>query len=46
MEKFNSLSHLRYDCKYHIAFVPKLRKKLLFCNIRQHLKGVFYELAR
>ncbi len=37
MEKFNSLSHSRYDCKpeYHIVFVPKFRKKSLFGKIRQ-----------
>ncbi len=46
MEKFNSLSHSRYDCKYHIVFEPKFRKKLLFGKIRQYLKGVFHELAR
>jgi putative transposase len=46
MEKFNSLSHSRYDCKYHIVFVPKFRKKSLFGKIRQYLKGVFHELAR
>ncbi len=46
MEKFKSLSHSRYDCKYHIVFVPKFRKKSLFGKIRQYLKGVFHELAR
>ncbi len=46
MEKFNSLSHSRYDCKYHIVFVPKFMKKSLFGKIRQYLKGVFHELAR
>ena len=46
MEKFNSLSHSRYDCKYHIVFVPKFRKKSLFGKIRQYLKGIFHELAR
>ncbi len=46
MEKFNSLSHSRYDCKYHIVFVSKFRKKSLFGKIRQYLKGVFHELAR
>jgi|APSaa5957512535_1039671.scaffolds.fasta_scaffold93557_2 hypothetical protein len=29
MEKFNSLSHSRYDCKYHVVFVPKFGKKSL-----------------
>jgi hypothetical protein len=34
MEKFNSLSHSRYDCKYYVVFVPKFRKKLLFGKIK------------
>ena len=42
MEKFNSLSYSRYDCKYHIVFVPKFMKKSLFGRIRQYLKGVFH----
>ncbi len=46
MEKFNSLSHSGYDCKYHIVFVPKFRKKSLFGKIRHYLKGVFHELER
>ncbi len=46
MEKLSSLSHSRYDCKYHVVFVPKFRKKSLFGKIRQYLKGVFHELAR
>lgn len=46
MEKLNSLSHSRYDGKYHIMFVPKFRKKALFGKIRQYLKGGFHELAR
>ncbi len=46
MEKFNSLSHSKYDCKYHLVFVPKFRKMSLFGKIRQYLKEVFHELAR
>ncbi len=46
MERFNSLSHSRYDCKYHIVFVPKYSKKSLFGKIRKYLKEVFHELAR
>lgn len=41
-----SLAHSRYDCKYHVVFVPKFRKKALFGKTRQYLKGVFHELAR
>ena len=46
MEKLNSLSHSRYDCKYHIMFLLKFRKKALFGKIRQYLKGGFHETAR
>jgi putative transposase len=46
MENYKSLAHLRYDCKYHVVFVPKFRKKTLYGKIRQYLKGVFHELAK
>ena len=41
-----SLSHSRYDCKYHIVFVPKYRKKQLYGKIRNFLKDVFHDLAK
>lgn len=46
MSEYKNLAHSRYDCKYHLVFVPKYRKKALFGQIRQYLKGVFHELAR
>jgi putative transposase len=46
MENYKSLAYSRYDCKYHIVFVPKFRKKTLYGRIRQYLKGVFHELAK
>ena len=46
MDGYKSLTHSRYDCKYHVVFVPKGRKKTLFGKIRKYLKGVFHELAR
>jgi putative transposase len=46
MDGYKSLAHSRYDCKYHVVFVPKGRKKALFGKIRKYLKGVFHELAR
>ena len=42
---FESLSHSKWDCKYHIVFVPKFRKKILYGKIREFLKRVFHELA-
>jgi len=41
-----SLTHSKYDCKYHVVFVPKYRKKELYGKIRRYLRGVFHELAR
>lgn len=43
---YQSLSHASYDCKYHIIFVPKYRKKAIYGNIRAVLGPVFHELAR
>jgi len=41
-----SLTHSKWDCKYHVVFVPKYRKKALYGKIRLYLKEVFHELAR
>ena len=46
MDGYKSLTHSRYDGKYHVVFVPKGKKKSLFGKIRKYLKGVFHELAR
>ena len=46
MNEYQSLSHTRWDCKYHIIFVPKKRKKRIFGMLRQHLGEIFHELAR
>jgi len=42
----NHLNHATWECKYHVVFTPKYRKKLLFGQIRRHLGSVFHELAR
>ena len=42
---YESLAHSKWDCKYHIVFVPKNRKKILYGKIRQYLGSVFHELA-
>ncbi len=45
MSTFESLSHSRWDCKYHVVFVPKGRKKALYGKIRKFLGPVLHELA-
>lgn len=42
---YESLSHSKWDCKYHLVFVPKNRKKVLYGKIRKYLGSVFHELA-
>jgi putative transposase len=46
MRDYKCLCHTRGDCKYHIVFIPKKRRKLIFGNIRKHLGEVFHDLAR
>ena len=46
MKEYQSLSHTRWDCKYHVVFIPKRRKKKMFGVLRCHLGGIFRELAR
>ena len=46
MRSIESLSHTRWECKYHIVFIPKYRKKAIFGQIRQELGDVFRRLAR
>lgn len=43
---FESLSHSKWDCKYHVVFVPKFRKKALYGKIKEFLKSTFHELAK
>ena len=46
MDKMESLSHSKWECKYHIVFIPKCRRRTLYGQLRQHLGEVFHELAR
>jgi putative transposase len=45
MDEYESLSHTKWECKYHVVFIPKCRRKTLFGHIRQHLGEVFHKLA-
>ena len=46
VETFQRLSHSRWDCKYHVVFVPNRRRKMLFGTIRRKLGPMLHELAR
>lgn len=45
MNEYESLSHSKWDCKYHVVFIPKRRRKTLYGEIRKHLGEVFRQLA-
>jgi len=45
-QSYQSLSHSKWDCKYHIVFIPKKRRKALFGQVRRHLGEIFHALAR
>lgn len=42
----NHLNHSTWECKYHVVFTPKYRKKSLYGLIRRDLKGVFHRLSQ
>lgn len=46
MKEYQSLAHTRWDCRYHMVFIPKRRKKAIFGSLRRHLEEVFRELAK
>ena len=46
MREVGSLNHTRWECKYHVVFIPKYRRKAIFGQIRRELSEVFRRLAR
>ena len=45
MNDVESLSHTKWECKYHIVFIPKYRKRALYGALRQQLGEVLKQLA-
>ena len=43
---YESLNHTKWECKYHVVFIPKYCRKALYGELRRHLGQVFHELAR
>ena len=43
---YQSLSHSKWGCKYHVVFIPKKRRKALFGQARRYLGEIFHALAR
>jgi len=45
MEQVQSLSHTKWECKYHVVWIPKYRKKTLYVELRKYLGSTFKDLA-
>jgi putative transposase len=46
MDEYQSLSHTKWECKYHVVFIPKCRRKTLYGKLRMQLGEVFHQLAK
>lgn len=45
MDDYESLSHTKWECKYHVVFIPKCRRKVLYGQLKRHLGEVLRTLA-
>ena len=46
MSNYRKLQHTEWDCKYHVVFIPRYRRKVLYGTLREHLGEIFRRLAR
>jgi len=46
MDDYDTLNHTKWECKYHIVFIPKCRRKVLYGELRRHLGDIFRALAQ
>jgi putative transposase len=45
MDRLESLNHSKWECKYHVVFIPKRRRKTLYTALRKYLGELFHRLA-
>jgi putative transposase len=45
-EDFESSQHTKWECKYHVIFIPKYRKKSIYAGLREYLGEVIKDLAK
>ena len=46
MKNYKSLRHSKWDCKYHVVWIPKYRKKRIYGELRRYLGEILHDLAR
>ena len=45
MERYESLHHTKWECKYHLVWIPKWRKRVLYRQLRKELGQILRGLA-
>jgi putative transposase len=45
MNNYNKLKHTTWECKYHLVWIPKYRKKVIYGQLRKYLGEILKELA-
>src|SRR5215203_1516056 len=45
MNEYELLNHTKWECKYHVVFIPKYRRKVLYHELRKHVGTLFHTLA-
>ena len=45
MNTYEKLCHTTYECKYHVVFIPKYRKKVLYGQLRKSIGNILHNLA-
>jgi putative transposase len=46
MHDWENLSHVRWDCKYHVVIIPKYRRKVLYGKLKREIGAILRELCR
>jgi putative transposase len=46
MEQWESLSHVKWECKYHVVIIPKYRRKVLYGQLRKQIGPILRDLCR
>ena len=46
MHDWKSQSHVKWDCKYHIVFIPKYRQKVFYGQMRSKVGAIIRDLCQ
>ncbi len=46
MHDWKSLSHVRWECKYHVVVIPKYRQKVFYGKMRWRIGAILRDLCR